>query len=196
MTKDEILDGVNFTTADDKRRLLGWLECPKRHPDSLYGRPLFIVGPKGSGKTTLAVRLMEYFGEKSVRLAPQGDTLRYRTMRREGEFLRAAESSKIVVIDGLPIVKSRDVDWMYNVMTGMVYKRRKPRSTFEIESYDIAAHMVATALAMAKCVEKRLLSPENEKYVATVRLEQRHRLAGGGVSSVEESRGAENGGEV
>ena len=173
MTKDEVLDGFNFVTADDKRRLLEWVECPKVPGHSLFERPLLIVGPKASGKTTLAMRLMKYFGEEPIMLVPQGNTLWHKSMSREKEFYQAAETSKIVVIDGLPLVKTKDVCWLQTFAPGISRNMRKMGSPWLIEKHTVTAHMVVTALAMVKCVEKEILTPGLEKYITTVRLAER-----------------------
>lgn len=170
---DQIADGFNLVTADDKRRLLEWVECPKLYPDGrTIERPLLIVGPKESGKTTLAMRLMKYFGEEPIMLAPQGNTLWHKSMSRAEEFYQAAETSKIVVTDGLPLVKTKDVCWLETFAPGIPHKVRKLRTCL-VETRTGTAHMVVTALAMVKCVEKEILTPGLEKYITTVRLAER-----------------------
>lgn len=172
MKIDQIADGFNFVTADDKRRLLEWVECPKVPGHSLFERSLLIVGPKASGKTTLAMRLMKYFGEVPRMFVPQGNILTYKSMSRGDEFYQAAETSKIVVIDGLPLVKTRHVHWLQAFAPGTPHNVRKLRTCL-VETRTVTAHMVVTALAMVKCVEKELLTPGLEKYITTVRLAER-----------------------
>lgn len=172
MKEDNLADGFNFATADDKRRLMEWVKCPKFRIGNTTERPLLIVGPMASGKTTLAMRLMEYFGEAPTPLLPQGNTVWF-TNRREREFFQETETSKIVVIDGLPLVKTKDASWMQIFAPGTLHKMRKPRSFREIETHTVTAHLVVTALAMAKCIEKEMKDPESERYIVVVRLAER-----------------------
>lgn len=174
MTKDEVLDGFNFAEPCDKDNLLKWIADPTM--GAQRKKALLIIGPKASGKSTLARRLQEYFGEEPM-VHHTGPTSFFPASRSRAfrELCESLEKKAIVVSEHVrPEINYHVLNRVVELVRGRVIKVRALRSYTKLDEYTAKARIVVSAHSVAKNSEDDLRYYQDEsKDIAVVRLAER-----------------------
>ena len=170
---DKLMEGFNFAMPDDRARLRKWIENPLMGTGQK--KVLLIVGPKASGKTTLANRLMEYCGEEPRVVLTRRRTLYPRGVVATRDLAVSLSTKKIVVFDcGTARVDTGTDSILSDLMTlsqGFEIAIRR-LYTDDVDRFEPRSRIVALTTEIGK-LEEFVFEEPYSRYVKLVRLVRR-----------------------